>query len=141
MNARLLPITAILRWTALLVPLAAAVGSASAFFLWTLDAVTRVRFSHPGLLFLLPIGGLFVGAIYQLYGRNAAGGNNLLIDEIHQPAAGIPRRMAPLILLGTLVTHLFGGSAGREGTAVQMGGSIAAAFARMLRLDAPSMRI
>lgn len=141
MNARLIPIIAILRWTAILVPLAAAVGSASAFFLWALDAVTRVRFTHPGLLFLLPIGGLFVGVIYQLYGRNAARGNNLLIDEIHQPGAGVPRRMAPLILLGTLVTHLFGGSAGREGTAVQMGGSIAAAFARMLRLDAASVRV
>jgi H+/Cl- antiporter ClcA len=141
MNARLIPLAAILRWTALLVPLGAAVGSASAFFLWALDAVTRARFAHPGLLFLLPIGGLFVGAIYQLYGRNAAGGNNLLIDEIHQPGAGVPRRMAPLILIGTLVTHLFGGSAGREGTAVQMGGSIAAAFARMLKLDAASVRI
>lgn len=141
MNARLIPLIAILRWTAMLVPLAAAVGSASAFFLWALDAVTRVRFAHPGLLFLLPIGGLFVGTLYQLFGKSAAGGNNLLIDEIHQPGAGVPRRMAPLILLGTLVTHLFGGSAGREGTAVQMGGSIAAAFARMLRLDAAAVRI
>ncbi len=125
----------------MLVPMAAAIGSASAFFLWALDAVTRFRFAHPGLLFLLPIGGLLVGTLYQLYGKSAAGGNNLLIDEIHQPGAGVPRRMAPLILLGTLVTHLFGGSAGREGTAVQMGGSIAAAFARMLNLDAAEVRI
>jgi H+/Cl- antiporter ClcA len=141
MNARLIPLISILRWTAILVPLAVAVGSASAFFLWALDAVTRVRFAHPGLLFLLPVGGLFVGTLYQLYGKSAAGGNNLLIDEIHQPGAGVPRRMAPLILLGTLVTHLFGGSAGREGTAIQMGGSIAAAFARLLRLDAAGVRI
>jgi H+/Cl- antiporter ClcA len=132
---------AVLRWTAILVPLAATIGSASAFFLWALDAVTRFRFAYPGLLFLLPIGGLFVGTLYQIYGRSAAAGNNLLIDEIHQPGAGVPRRMAPLILLGTLVTHLFGGSAGREGTAVQMGGSIAAAFARMLHLDAAGVRI
>ena len=121
--------------------MAVAVGSASAFFLWALDAVTRVRFSYPGLLFLLPVGGLFVGALYQLYGRSAGGGNNLLIDEIHQPGAGVPKRMAPLILLGTLVTHLFGGSAGREGTALQMGGSIAATFARILKLDAARVRI
>ncbi len=132
---------AILRWTALLVPMAIAVGSASAFFLWALDAVTRLRFANPGLLFLLPIAGLCVGLLYQLYGKSADGGNNLLIDEIHQPGAGVPRRMAPLILLGTLVTHLFGGSAGREGTALQMGGSIAAAFARFLKLDPDVVRI
>jgi len=53
-----------------------------------------------------------------------AGGNNLIIDEFHDPQAVIPFRMAPLVLLGTIFTHLFGGSAGREGTAVQMGGSI-----------------
>ena len=134
-------LTATLRWLALLAPLAIAVGSASAFFLWALDAVTRIRFANPGLLFLLPIAGLCVGLLYRLYGKSAGGGNNLLIDEIHQPAAGIPRRMAPLVLLGTLVTHLFGGSAGREGTALQMGGSIAATFARCLKLDPAVVRI
>lgn len=141
MHARLIPLFAILRWTALLVPMAVAVGSASAFFLWALDAVTRVRFANPGLLFLLPIAGLCIGMLYHLYGKSADGGNNLLIDEIHQPGAGVPRRMAPLILLGTLVTHLFGGSAGREGTALQMGGSIAATFARCLTPDPAVVRI
>jgi H+/Cl- antiporter ClcA len=79
--------------------------------------------------------------LYHFYGKSANGGNNLLIDEIHQPGAGVPRRMAPLILIGTLVTHLFGGSAGREGTALQMGGSIAATFARLLKLEAAHVRI
>lgn len=130
-----------LGWTVILLLLAVAVGSASAFFLWALDAVTRVRFAHPGLLFLLPVAGLFIGALYQLYGKSASGGNNLLIDEIHQPGAGVPSRMAPLILIGTLATHLFGGSAGREGTALQMGGGIAATFARILKLDADRIRI
>ena len=134
-------IRAAVRWVAILVPLAAVIGSASAFFLWALDALTRLRFACPGLLFLLPIAGLCVGLIYRLYGKSASGGNNLLIDEIHQPGAGVPRRMAPLILFGTLVTHLFGGSAGREGTAVQMGGGIAATFARHLKLDAAHVRI
>lgn len=130
-----------LKWLLILLPMAAVVGSASAFFLWSLDALTRVRFQNPGLIWLLPIGGLLVGWIYRVYGGSSAGGNNLLIDEIHQPGAGVPRRMAPLVLLGTLVTHLFGGSAGREGTAVQMGGGIAAFFARALKLDAPSVRM
>jgi H+/Cl- antiporter ClcA len=134
------PLAAV-KWLAILIPMAAAVGSASAFFLWSLDALTKVRFENPWLLWLLPPGGLFVGWIYHKLGSNAGGGNNLLIDEIHEPGAGVPRRMAPLILLGTLVTHLFGGSAGREGTAVQMGGGIAATFARVLRLDAASVRL
>jgi H+/Cl- antiporter ClcA len=129
-----------LKWLAVLAPVAVTIGSASAFFLWALDAVTRLRFANPGLLFLLPVAGLLVGAIYQLYGRSASAGNNLLIDEIHQPGAGVPRRMAPLILLGTLLTHLCGGSAGREGTALQMGGSIAATFGRFFKLDAEHLR-
>jgi H+/Cl- antiporter ClcA len=129
------------KWLAILAPLAIAIGSASALFLWALDAVTLLRFSKPWLLYLLPVAGLGVGLLYQFYGKSASGGNNLLIDEIHQPGVGVPRRMAPLILVGTLVTHLFGGSAGREGTALQMGGGIAAAFARLLKLDAQSVRI
>ena len=129
------------KWLAVLLPMAAVIGSASAFFLWCLDALTRVRFANPWLLGLLPVGGLAVGWIYHHHGKSADGGNNLLIDEIHEPGAGVPRRMAPLILLGTLVTHLCGGSAGREGTALQMGGGIAATFARVLKLDDASVRL
>lgn len=141
MNARLISPLATFRWLAILAPMAVAIGSASAFFLWALDAVTHVRFDKPWLLYLLPAAGLCVGLLYQLYGRNSNGGNNLLLDEIHQPGAGVPRRMAPLILIGTLITHLFGGSAGREGTALQMGGGIAATFARFFKLDAAHVRI
>ncbi len=126
---------------AILIPMAIVVGSASALFLWSLDEVTRVRFSHPWLLYLLPLGGLGIGFLYHTLGRSVAGGQNLLLDEIHQPGAGVPARMAPLILLGTLLTHLFGGSAGREGTALQMGGGIAAAFARFFRPDPGTVRI
>ncbi|MDP3849423.1 MAG: voltage-gated chloride channel family protein [Luteolibacter sp.] len=132
---------AAVKWLAVLIPMAVVIGSASAFFLWSLDALTRVRFANPWLLWLLPLAGLAIGWIYHHYGKSASGGNNLLIDEIHQPGAGVPRRMAPLILLGTLVTHLFGGSAGREGTALQMGGGTAATFARILKLDAASVRL
>ncbi len=121
--------------------MSALVGSACALFLWSLDRVTGLRFSHPWLLWLLPVAGVAVGCVYHFVGKSAEGGNNLLLDEIHQPGGGVPRRMAPLILFGTLVTHLFGGSAGREGTAVQMGGSIASTFARALRLSPEKMRV
>jgi H+/Cl- antiporter ClcA len=129
------------RWLVLIVPMAAAVGTAVAFFLWSLNFVTNVRFAHPWLLYLLPVAGLGVGLLYHYYGRSVEGGNNLIMDQIHQPGGGIPRRMAPLILLGTLITHLFGGSAGREGTAVQMGGSIASAFCRWAGLESSRVRI
>ncbi|MEI7928700.1 MAG: chloride channel protein, partial [Verrucomicrobiales bacterium] len=117
----------VLWWSLRLLPMAMAVGSASALFLWTLDRVTRARFDHPWLLYLLPGGGLLVALLYKTVGGKSEGGTNLLVDEIHEPGGGVPRRMAPLILLGTIATHLFGGSTGREGTAVQMGGSIASA--------------
>ena len=61
------------------------------------------------------------------------GGTDLVMEEIHEPGGGVPARMAPLVLIGTIVTHLFGGSAGREGTAIQMGGSIASEFTRWLK--------
>ena len=132
---------ATLKWLAILLPMAALVGSASAFFLWSLDALTRVRFEHPWLLYLLPIAGIAIAWMYHRFGGKSAEGNNLIIDEIHQPGGGVPRRMAPLVLIGTLGTHLFGGSAGREGTAVQMGGSIAAAFGRFFRINAANLRL
>jgi H+/Cl- antiporter ClcA len=121
--------------------MSASVGSACAFFLWSLNEASRIRFEHPWLLFGLPLGGLGVGLLYHYFGRSAEGGNNLIMDQIHEPGGGVPLRMAPLVLFGTLVTHLFGGSAGREGTAVQMGGSMASAFCRWFSLDADKIRI
>ena len=129
------------RWFILAVAMAMAVGSACALFLWSLDRATELRFAHAWLLFLLPAAGVVVGCAYHLFGKSAEGGNNLIMEQIHQPGGGVPRRMAPLVLGATVVTHLFGGSAGREGTAVQMGGSIASAFARLFGLEAADLRI
>ncbi|MDX1680160.1 MAG: voltage-gated chloride channel family protein [Akkermansiaceae bacterium] len=129
------------KWLAILIPMAALVGSASALFLWSLDTLTRVRFENPWLLYLLPVAGIAIVWMYRRIGGRSDAGNKLIIDEIHQPGGGVPRRMAPLVLIGTLATHLFGGSAGREGTAVQMGGSMAAAVGRALRVKAASMRL
>ena len=128
-------VATVLRWAAVLIPMAVAVGSLCALFLSLLDQATAARFAYPWLLYGLPLAGLAVGLIYHRYGRSAEGGANLIVDQIHEPGGGVPRRMAPLILLATVVTHLFGGSAGREGTAVQLGGSVAGAFARLFRLS------
>ena len=105
-------------------------GSAGAFFLWSLDAVTRLRWGQPWLLWLLPGLGGAVALLYIKLGGRAEAGTSLLLEEIDEPGQGVPARMAPLILLGTLGTHLGGGSAGREGTALQMGGSLGGMVAR-----------
>lgn len=115
----------IMRWLALAVLVGLAAGSASAFFLVALDTVTSWRETHSYILGLLPLAGLGIGLSYHYYGATVIRGNNRLLDEFHCPQKVIPLRMAPLVLLGTLATHLFGGSAGREGTAVQMGGALA----------------
>lgn len=111
-------------------------GSGGAGFLAALDAVTRTRFEHPWLLALLPVAGVFMVWIYRRHGGRSDRGNNLIIDEIHQPGGGVPLRLAPLVVGATLLTHLCGGSSGREGTAVQMGGALAGGLKRLLRLDA-----
>ncbi|MHB8285549.1 MAG: voltage-gated chloride channel family protein [Caulobacteraceae bacterium] len=138
---RALHALAIVRWAVVLTPMSVAVGSLCAGFLWLLDKATEARFALPWLLFGLPLAGLAMGMVYHRYGRSAEGGNNLIVDQIHEPGGGVPLRMAPLIVIATVVTHLFGGSAGREGTAVQLGGSLASAFARLFRLKHEDMPI
>ncbi len=131
----------IARWIPV-VPIAASVGSASAFFLWSLDVVTRLRWAHEWLAWLLPLGGIAIVVIYRRFGGGAERGTNLLLESIRDPSRDVPPRLAPLILSTTLLTHLFGGSAGREGTAVQMGGGIAAWWFdrfRVRREDRPAL--
>ena len=125
----------LLKWTALILPIAIVIGSLVAFFLWLLDIVTQFRFNHTWLLFLLPLAGIIIHFIYQTIGKSSEKGNNLIMEQIHQEGGGIPKRMAPIILLTTIITHLFGGSAGREGTAVQIGGSIASMFGYWFKLN------
>lgn len=134
-------VTHLARWIALGAVVGVLAGLSSALFLVTLEWVTDIRIANPWLLWLLPVAGLAVGLAYHYGGGDAVAGNNLIIDEIHAPRAWIPRRMAPLVYVGTEVTHLFGGSAGREGTALQMSGSLTDWFSRLARLDADDRRI
>lgn len=116
-------------------------GSASAFFLLTLDQATTWRENHRWIIWLLPIAGFVVGWVYHLVGKSVDAGNNLLIEEIHDPKKVIPLLMVPLVLGGTLVSHLFGASVGREGTAVQMGGALADQLTHIFRLDKTDRRV
>lgn len=113
-----------LRWIVLGSLVGVLAGLSSAAFLKSLEWATRTRTDNGWLLWLLPIAGFVVGLVYHHGAGDAARGNNLLLDEIHEPTAWIPRRMAPLVYGATVLTHVFGGSAGREGTALQMSGSL-----------------
>lgn len=123
------------RWLLLAALLGGAIGSASAFFLLSLEWATATRALRPALLYFLPVAGFLIGLLYHHFGKEVERGNNLLIDAVHRPGNFIRFRMAPFILVGTVVTHLFGGSAGREGTALQMAGAIGDRFAKWLHIS------
>ena len=131
----------LIRWTIIVIPVAVAIGSMVALFLWLLTSAIHFRFDHKWLLFLLPLAGLVIHFIYQSVGKSSEKGNNLIMEEIHNAGGGVPKRMAPIILITTVITHLFGGSAGREGTAVQIGGSIASMFGGWFKLKGLDMRM
>lgn len=122
------------KWMLICLIIGALAGSASALFLWALDWATNWREANIWIIALLPLGGLIIGLTYYYWGENVVKGNNQLLDEFHSPKKIIPLRMAPLVLFGTIATHFFGGSAGREGTAVQMGGAIADQFTKLFKL-------
>jgi H+/Cl- antiporter ClcA len=126
----------LLKWISICILIGFFSGSASAFFLVSLEWVTQIRENNNWIIWLLPIGGLAIGLGYHYWGKSVVKGNNVLLEEYENPKKIIPLKMAPLVLFGTLITHLFGGSAGREGTAVQMGGAIADQFTKLFHLDA-----
>ncbi len=129
------------KWLVLASVVAVLAGSVSAFFLLALDRATQWREAHRWIIWLLPLAGLGVGLVYHRLGKAVDGGNNLLIDEIHDPKKVVPLRMAPLVLGATVVSHLFGASVGREGTAVQMGGALADQLTHVFRLAREDRRI
>ena len=131
----------LIRWTIFTIPVSLVVGSLVAFFLWLLDIVTALRWQHQWLLYLLPAAGIIIYLSYKYLGKNTEAGNNLIMDEIHEPGGGVPARMTPLVLATTILTHLTGGSAGREGTAVQMGGSMAGLLSRWMKLNTEDTRV
>lgn len=110
-------------------------GSASALFLTLLAWATATHGQHPFLLFFLPAAGWSIARVYRQFGKTVEAGSNLIFTSYKTPGEKLPLRMAPLVLAGTVMTHLFGGSAGREGTAVQMGASLAHQLTAWLKVD------
>lgn len=127
-------ITALAQWIVLGALVGVCCGAASALFLFLLDEVTSYRDANELIVYFLPAAGLVIGVLYVRFGESIKAGNNLVIDTIHDDGPEIPLRMLPMVLAGTVLTHLFGGSAGREGTAVQMGASLSDYLSHRLRL-------
>ncbi|MEY2890947.1 MAG: hypothetical protein RJA98_855, partial [Pseudomonadota bacterium] len=138
---RLLPGLTLTKWLLLAGVVAGLAGSASALFLFALDWATRTREATPWLIAFLPLVGAAVGWVYQHHGRGVDAGNNLLIDQIHDPQQTVPLRMAPLVLVSTVLSHLFGASVGREGTAVQMGGALADQISHAFKFGPDDRRV
>ncbi|MBK1895869.1 voltage-gated chloride channel family protein [Chryseobacterium paridis] len=131
----------ILKWLCISIIIGGLVGSASAGFLLSLEWATNFRENHIWLIAFLPVAGFLIGLLYHYFGKNVEAGNNLLIDNIHDPQETIPFKMAPFVYIGTVVTHFFGGSAGREGTAIQMAGAISDQLSKPFRLDKTERKI
>jgi H+/Cl- antiporter ClcA len=138
---QLLTLKHLIRWTIITVPIAFAIGCMVTLFLWLLNLAINYRFSHPEIIYFLPVAGIAIYFGYKFWGGSSSKGNNLIMDEIHTPGGGVPKSMAPLILISTVVTQLFGGSVGREGTAVQIGGSLAQMFSKWFGLSADDTRV
>jgi H+/Cl- antiporter ClcA len=135
MSSAKIHIINLLKWIAICIIAGMLIGSACALFLSSLDFVTNWRASHSWIIYSLPIVGFVIGATYYYFGGAVQKGNNLLLEQHNNPAAKIPFKLAPFVYIGTLLTHLAGGSAGREGTAVQMGGAIADQFTGIFKLN------
>ncbi len=122
------------KWVIFAILVGTIVGLCGSAFYFGMSYVTSLRTAHSWLIFLLPVGGLVIVGLYHLFHDEKDTGTNLVISAIHS-GDELPFRMAPLIFVSTLITHLFGGSAGREGAALQMGGSIGNALGRLFRFD------
>ena len=123
-----------LKWGLLGVLMGGIGGLLGTVFHYALHFVTDVRGEYPWLVFLLPVGGLLSIGIYRLFELTDNRGTNEIIDAILN-GESVRQEVAPAIFASTAITHLFGGSAGREGAALQLGGSVASKLAQVLRLN------
>ena len=116
------------------------VGAVAAAFHLGIDWGAELRGEHPWILYFLPLGGIAIVLLYRLSGMEKDQGTNLVLTAVRE-AEPMRLRTAPLIFVATILTHLVGGSAGREGAALQLGGSLGAWLGRVVHLDAKDRRV
>lgn len=120
----------ILKWTLLAILVGILAGIASFGFFTSVNWAIEFRRAHEWLIIFLPLIGILVAKFYASFGTGVDGGNNLILDEIHESKNHIPLRMAPMIFVSGVLSHLFGASVGREGAAVQMGAGLSDQFSK-----------
>lgn len=113
-------------------------GIAGGAFCKVVELVTKTRIQNDWLIYFLPVAGIFIIFLYRKMNLKTDPGTNRIISSVRSDGE-VPLSMAPLIFIGTAITHLFGGSAGREGAALQLGGSIGFAMGKLFRLDKKNM--
>lgn len=128
------------KWGACSIVSGLCIGSIGSLFYLALSYVTAFRMAHTYMLFLLPVGGIIIIGLYQLTNQMKNSGTNLVITAI-QSTKEIPVQVAPLIFVSTLITHICGGSAGREGAALQIGGSCGNLLSKIFKFDEKDTRI
>lgn len=127
-----------IRWVIIAAATGVCGGIVGSFFHKSVEYATKVRLENEWIIFMLPIGGLIIIYMYKLFKLDSNVGTNLIIDSVRTDGK-VPLAMAPLIFISTIITHLFGGSAGREGAALQLGGSIGSQIGKLLNLDEKDM--
>ena len=129
-----------LKWLLWAAVIGTALGFISTAFHYSVDFAQELRLAYPWLLCLLPVGGLIIVFMYRACGvKDDRGANAVLEATIN--GEPVKKRVAPLIFTGTVLTHLFGGSAGREGAALQLGGSIAGLFSGVFHIKPGDGRV
>ena len=130
----------LIKWLLIATVLGSAGGVLGSLFHMSVDYVTEFRMHNGWVIFLLPIGGIIIAAIYGLFRSKGHIDTNRVLEAVRTDEK-VPLVMIPLIFISTVLTHLFGGSAGREGAALQLGGSIGYNFGKLLRLDEKDMHL
>lgn len=127
-------IKSFLKWTVLAILVGLAGGVTGSLFHECVDAVTNFRTQNVKIIFLLPLGGIVIAAIYDVFRSKGHIDTNRVIEAVRENES-VPLVMAPLIFVSTVITHLLGGSAGREGAALQLGGSIGYNLGKVVKLN------
>ena len=129
-----------IRWLVLSLMAGLVIGGIGILFALCMTEAVKLRSRYPNIMFLMPIGGIIIVLLYRLFKYQNDRGTNMVIASIHAEAE-IPGKMAPMIFISTIITHLVGGSAGREGAALQIGGSLGAVMGRLFKMNDTDRRV
>lgn len=133
-------ITTFFKWFALSILIAAVCGGMGTLFHLLIEKATELRTEYDFIIYFLPLGGVLIVALYHWFKLEKIDGTNYVMNSIRSDGK-VPATLAPGIVLGTVITHLTGGSAGREGAALQLGGSLGSVIGRIFRLDKDDMHV